>query len=219
MRAHGAAVELIPGTRQDTSTAAEARASKIFYASHNWHPFFLQGTKTLAYELWEDLGFVAPDNVIVPCGAGSNVLGCAIGFAELLRAGQIDRMPRIFAAQPENCGPIARSFLGLPAIPAVPTIAEGTSIAAPIRLPEISAALHHSGGGAVLLSEAEIGQAMLRLAGIGIYVEPTCAQVAAALARLLDAGTIKRNESTVLVLTGTGIKATPRVAELLGIQL
>jgi threonine synthase len=219
MRAHGAAVELIPGTRQDTSTAAEQRASEIFYASHNWHPFFLHGTKTLAYELWEDLGFRAPDNVIVPCGAGSNVLGCAIGFAELLRAGEIGRMPRIFAAQPENCGPIARSFLGLPAIAAMPTIAEGTSIAAPIRLPEISAALHQSGGGAVLLSEAEIGEAMLTLAGTGIYVEPTCAQVAAALARLLDAGTIKRHESTVLVLTGTGIKATPRIAELLGIPL
>ncbi|MGH7043946.1 MAG: pyridoxal-phosphate dependent enzyme, partial [Acetobacteraceae bacterium] len=74
MRAHGATVELIPGTRQDTAEAAIRRAETIFYASHNWHPFFLQGTKTLAYELWEDLGFRAPDNVIVPCGAGSNVL-------------------------------------------------------------------------------------------------------------------------------------------------
>ena len=43
-----------------------AESARIFYASHNWHPFFLHGTKTLAYELWEDLGFVAPDNVIVP---------------------------------------------------------------------------------------------------------------------------------------------------------
>ena len=81
-----------------------------FYASHNWHPFFLQGTKTLAYELWEDLGFRAPDNIIMPCGAGSNVLGCEIGFSELLRAGEIEAMPRIFAAQPANCGPIAAAF-------------------------------------------------------------------------------------------------------------
>ena len=107
MRAHGATVELIPGTRQDTAEAAIRRAEQIFYASHNWHPFFLHGTKTLAYELWEDLGFRAPDNVIVPCGAGSNVLGCAIGFDELLRAGQIDRPPRLFAAQPAACAPIA----------------------------------------------------------------------------------------------------------------
>src|SRR5271165_3162610 len=111
MRAHGATVELIPGTRQATSDAAVAASDRVFYASHNWQPFFLQGTKTLAYELWEDLGFRAPDNVIVPCGAGSNVLGCEIGFSELLRAGEIDTPPRLFAVQPENCGPIAATFL------------------------------------------------------------------------------------------------------------
>lgn len=224
MRAHGAAVELIPGTRQDTSIAAEARApraglSEIFYASHNWHPFFLQGTKTLAYELWEQLGFQAPDNVIIPCGAGSNVLGCAIGFGELLRAGAIGRMPRLFAAQPENCGPIARHVLGLPPQPAQPTMAEGTAIAAPIRLAEVSAALRGSNGGAVLVSEARIAAATLSLAGDGLYVEPTCAQAAAALETLLAQGVIRNAETTVLILTGTGLKAGPRIAELLGISL
>lgn len=219
MRAHGAHVELIPGSRQDTSSAAEARASEIFYASHNWHPFFLHGTKTLAYELWEDLGFVAPDNVIIPCGAGSNVLGCMIGFSELLRAGEIARLPRLFAAQPENCGPIARAYLGEEPVAARPTIAEGTAIAAPIRLAEVSAALRDSHGSAVLLSEAEIAAATITLAAQGLYVEPTCAQAAAAFTRLLDAGTIKAHETTVLVLTGTGIKATPRIAELLGLKL
>ena len=219
MRAAGAAVELIPGTRQATSDAAEARAASLFYASHNWHPFFLHGTKTLAYELWEDLGFRAPDNIIVPCGAGSNVLGCAIGFGELLRAGQITRLPRIFAAQPTNCGPIAAAFLGLPAGPVLPTIAEGTAIAQPIRVPEILHALRASQGGAVLLAEAEIAAATLQLAHSGVYVEPTSAQAAAAFDRLLAAGTIKSGETTVLVLTGTGLKATPRIAELLGIVL
>ena len=111
MRAHGATLELVPGTRQDTSDAAVRRAADIFYASHNWHPFFLHGTKTLAYELWEDLGFRAPDNVITPCGAGSNVLGCEIGFSELQRAGRSTRVPRIFAVQPANCAPIAAAFL------------------------------------------------------------------------------------------------------------
>jgi threonine synthase len=223
MRAHGATVELIPGTRQDTSAAAEARADSVFYASHNWHPFFLHGTKTLAYEIWEDLGFQAPDNIIMPCGAGSNVLGCEIGFSELLRAGEISAPPRLFAAQPAHCGPIAAAFLaGSEAAvdtPILPTIAEGTAIAAPIRLHEVLGALRESGGGAVMLSEAEIGQAMLDLARIGIYVEPTCAQVAAALARLLQSGAITPEQTTVLVLTGSGLKATPRIAELLGVAL
>ena len=223
MRAHGASVELIPGTRQDTADAAVRRSETVFYASHNWHPFFLQGTKTLAYELWEDLGFRAPDNVITPCGAGSNVLGCEIGFSELLRTGEIESMPRIFAAQPANCGPIAAAFLAGGAVPPgleiTPTIAEGTAIAQPIRLPEVLGVLRETQGGAVMLEESEIAQATLDLARLGIYVEPTSAQVAAALGKLLAAGTITPEQTTVLVLTGSGLKATPRIAEMLGVTL
>jgi threonine synthase len=223
MRAHGATVKLIPGTRQDTADAAVRRAETVFYASHNWHPFFLHGTKTLAYELWEDLGFRAPDNVITPCGAGSNVLGCQIGFSELLRAGEIELMPRIFAAQPANCGPIAAAFLSGEdrSVPTEmrPTIAEGTAIARPIRLTEILGTLRETRGGAVALSEEEIAAATLVLARLGIYVEPTAAQAAAAFHKLLVAGTITPEQTTVLVLTGSGLKATPRIAELLGVAL
>ena len=219
MRAHGATVELIPGTRQDTADAAVRAAGSIFYASHNWHPFFLHGTKTLAYELWEDLGFRAPDNVIVPCGAGSNVLGCGIGFDELLRAGAIERPPRIFAAQPANCAPIAASFLAgsdeFEPTEIRPTIAEGTAIARPIRLAEVLGVLDETDGGAVMLTEEEIVQATLDLARTGIYVEPTCAQVAAAFGKLLASGAVLPEQTTVLVLTGTGLKATPSIANML----
>jgi len=219
MRACGATVELVPGSRQDTAEEALRRAESVFYASHNWHPFFLQGTKTLAYELWEDLGFRAPDNVIVPCGAGSNVLGCEIGFSELLRAGQIAKVPRLFAVQPANCAPIAAAFLAgdeaASAREVLPTIAEGTAIAAPIRLHEVLGALRETQGGAVMLSEAEIVQATFDLARIGVYVEPTAAQPAGAFRKLLDAGTITPAQTTVLVLTGSGLKATPRIGELL----
>lgn len=219
MRAAGAAVELVPGNRQQTALAAEARAGHIFYASHNWHPFFLQGTKTLAYELWEDLGFEAPDHVVIPCGAGSNVLGCDIGFAELLRAGSIARAPRLWAAQPAHCGPIARTVLGLDPVPVLPTIAEGTAIAAPLRQEAVAAALRRSQGGAVLLEEAEIAAATIELAGQGLYVEPTAAQALAAYRRLIERGLIDAGARTVLVLTGSGLKATARIAELLGLAL
>jgi threonine synthase len=223
MRAHGATVELIPGSRQDTADAAVARSASVFYASHNWHPFFLQGTKTLAFELWEDLGFRAPDNVITPCGAGSNVLGCEIGFSELLRAGQIEGLPRIFAAQPANCAPIANAFMAGSDEPVPttisPTIAEGTAIARPIRLREVLGTLRQTRGGAVTLTEHEIAKATLDLARIGIYIEPTSAQAAAAFAKLLETGTITPEQTTVLVMTGTGLKATPQIGELLGIAL
>src|SRR5262252_9034679 len=85
----GADVRAIPGTRQDVTEAALAATGESFYASHNWQPFFIEGTKTLAFELWEQLGFRAPDNILVPTGYGSNILGLERGFDELERSGEI----------------------------------------------------------------------------------------------------------------------------------
>jgi threonine synthase len=216
-RAHGAAIELVPGTRQDTADEAVRQAKTIFYASHNWQPFFLQGTKTLAYELWEDLGFRAPDNIVIPTGAGSNVLGCDIGFSELARRGEIARAPRLFAAQPAHCAPFAAAFaagaLECPVIEPKPTIAEGTAIVRPVRGREAIAALRNSGGAAVAVSEAEIEAAARALARVGLYVEPTSAVAAAGFSALLRAGAVGAEEATVVVLTGSGLKATQRWGE------
>jgi threonine synthase len=110
MRPAGPTSRRSRASRQDVSDAALAEAETTFYASHNWQPFFLEGTKTVAYEIWEQLGFRAPDNVIAPAGGGSNVIGCHIGFRELLAAGQIERMPRIFGIQATHCGPVAAAF-------------------------------------------------------------------------------------------------------------
>lgn len=218
MRAYGAEVELVPGTRQNTAEEAERQATHIFYASHNWQPFFLQGTKTLAYELWEDLGFRAPDNIIIPTGAGSNVLGCDIGFDELMRSGEIRSLPRLFAVQPENCAPIHASFTAgtearVPVEPK-PTIAEGTAIAHPVRLREVLHAIRRSGGSTVTVSEEEIVAALRELSANGLYAEPTSAGAVAGLSKLLAAGTIRPGDITVVILTGSGLKATQRIGEL-----
>jgi threonine synthase len=219
MRAMGAEVELVPGPRQATADEAVRQSDSVFYASHNWQPFFLEGTKTLAYELWEDLGFRAPDNVIIPTGAGSNVLGCDLGFGELVRAGEIARLPRLFAVQPAACAPFAAAVDAggetTPEIAPQPTIAEGTAIARPVRPREVLAAIRRSGGGTVAVSEDAIRAATLDLGReTGLYAEPTSAQAAAALAMLVEAGRIHREETTVVVLTGSGLKATQRIGEL-----
>src|SRR6185312_11258285 len=108
--ASGATVEAIPGSRQAATDAALAAVGQSFYASHNWQPFFIEGTKTLAYELWEQLGFRAPDNILVPTGYGSNILGLERGFDELERNGEIDRRPRLFAVQAANCAAFAAAW-------------------------------------------------------------------------------------------------------------
>lgn len=220
IRAFGAEVQLVEGPREESEYEAIRQSENIFYASHNWHPFFLQGTKSIAYELWEDLGFKAPDNVIIPAGAGSNVLGCHIGFSELLASGQISKLPRLFAAQPLNCSPIDASFKAGsdgPVERAVkPTIAEGTAIKRPIRLPELLKAIRESGGGTLALAEAQIAAAVRRLAGMGLYAEPTSSSAAAALELLQASGAIKASETTVVLLTGTGLKSTQFMTELFG---
>jgi threonine synthase len=219
VRAYGADVQLVEGPREESQNEAIRQSKQIFYSSHNWQPFFLQGTKSIAYELWEDFDFEAPDNVIIPVGAGSNLLGCHIGFSELLAAGQIAKLPRLFAAQPLNCSPLDASFqagVDTPVPRAVDkTIAEGTAIAHPLRLREMIQALRETGGETVAVTEDEIVAALKRLARIGLFVEPTSAGAAAALTKLIERNVITASERTVVVISGTGIKTASAIAELL----
>ncbi len=212
VRAYGADIELVPGPREATEAAAIELASEIFYASHNWHPFFLQGTKTLGYEIWEDLGFKVPDNIIIPAAAGSNLLGCYIAFKELIASGEAKRLPRLFASQPANCAPLHASFhagaTDFVETHFKPTIAEGTAIKRPIRLREMLDALRESGGGTVAVQEDEIADASLELSARGLYVEPTSAHAAAAFAQLSADDRIEAGDETVVILTGTGLKDT-----------
>ncbi|MFC5947206.1 pyridoxal-phosphate dependent enzyme [Pseudonocardia lutea] len=218
-RAHGAAVDLVPGSRQATADEAVRRSAEVFYASHNWHPFFLQGTKLLAYEIWEDLDFTAPDAVVLPCGAGSLVLGCHLGFSELLAAGAIDRRPRLLVAQPRHCSPLVAAFEAgeeVVAPAAWPhTIAEGTAIAQPVRDREVLAAVRASGGAMVAVPEGEIGPAALALARRGLYAEPTSAQVVPAIRAFRSRGVLQPGERVVAVLTGSALKAADALRELL----
>lgn len=217
--AGGADVVTIRGTRQDVADEAMRMSSEIFYASHNWVPFFAEGTKTLAYELWEQLGFKAPDNVVVPLGYGSNVAGCERGFGELVRNGEIPKMPRIFGVQAANCAPYFNAYKAgvdhMVPTTVTPTIAEGIASSKPTRVIEALRAVRDTGGAIVAVSEDEIVNALGTLARKGLYVEPTSASAAAGLTQLLNSGAIKPGEATVLVLTGTGLKASEKIGELL----
>jgi threonine synthase len=219
VRAYGAEIQLVEGPREESEAEAIRQSDKIFYASHNWQPFFLEGTKTQAYELWEDFNFKIPDNIIISVGAGSSVLGCYLGFKELLAAGQIDRLPRLFVAQPLNCSPIDASFkagsITPVSRPVDKTIAEGTAIKHPMRLRQILTALKESGGETVAIPEEKIATALRKLCHAGMFVEPTSSTALAAFESLTAAGTIKQNENTVVMLSGTGLKAATTVADLL----
>ncbi len=229
--AHGASVHAISGSREETAAAAIAAVERegIFYASHVYNPFFFQGTKTYAFEIWEQLGWKAPAVLVLPVGNGTLVLGAYYGFRDLLRAGLIERMPRFLAIQAEGCAPLARAFQRGEAV-AEPIIntgteAEGIAIAAPARSRHILAAVRETQGAIITVSDTAITAARAALARHGFYVEPTAAAPYAGFLEYLagmQSGRLPSNhqpvfsddprspasgEQVVIPLCGAGLKA------------
>lgn len=219
--AYGATVYPVSGTRDDVSRAAELAAAQPgnAYATHNWHPFFVEGVKTWAFEAWEQLGFVTPDAVIAPAGSGSIVLGAYRAFSALKAGGEIERLPRIYAAQAAACAPLVAALNAQASetspFDRQPSIAEGIMIANPVRGRELLEALRASPGGAVAVDEDDIEMALVELARNGIYVEPTSATAFGAWQKLVSSGEIRAGERVVALMTGHGLKATSAIAKML----
>lgn len=205
---HGAVVQVVPGTREDVAIAAAAAvtAGEAWYASHVYNPWFIEGTQTLAFELWEQLGRRAPATLVLPAGNGTLVLGAWRGFSRLAAAGLCSRRPAIVAVQAAACAPLAEAFaagLSQPAsIDPGPTAAEGVAVARPARGAQVLAAVAESGGRLISVGEEEIATARVELARAGWFVEPTAA-LAWAGARVLGPAA----EPVVVVLGGAGLKA------------
>lgn len=202
--AYGARVVRVPGTREDVARAAH-RAPGL-YASHCWDPLFFHGTKTIAFELWEQLGGRAPDWVVSPVGHGTLLLGLALGFRELVAAGSIVRLPRLIAVQSAECAPLAGPALGR-APGRGRTVAEGIRVWTPVRAVEIAAAVRESDGRWVVVEDAETLAAQARLGAEGLFVEPTAAVAAAAAWRLSEDGELPTGSTVVVPLTGHGLKS------------
>ncbi len=211
--AYGAELKLVPGNRMATTEAVKQAAENTCYASHNWHPFFLEGTKTLAYEITEQLEGNVPAHVICPIGFGSIYLGLYLGFQELHEAGVIDRVPRLLGVQPEICCPIYNAYRDkTPTISRMPqtgqTLAEGITAELPIRGEMILEAIHWTNGAFITIDDADIKAGMKTLANKGLYVEPTSAVVIKGYEKFKAAGIIQEDDVVVSILTGIGLKAS-----------
>ncbi len=214
---YGAGLHRIPGSREDTSAAVTQAAQTTYYASHSWNPFFFHGTKTFAFEVCEQLGWKAPDTLILPAGNGTLLLGAAIGFDELLQAGVIERLPRLVAVQAEACAPLEEAFTAGQSVPAAidkrDTLAEGIAIAEPVRGKQILQAVRKSDGAFVTVTEDEILSALKAMSRQGYYIEPTAAATIAGVARYLPE--TRPGEVIVSVFTGHGLKATEKLSHTL----
>ncbi len=213
MEAVGARVIRVPGPRQAAAEAVRAVTETTFYASHGWDPAYRVGTATAAYEIAEQLAWLAPDSVVAPVGNGTLILGLAAGFARLRRDGVVGSVPRLYAVQAEACAPLAEAWrIGgdePAAVTPAPTIAEGIAVARPARGTRILAAIRGTAGRVLSVGESSIRQALSELHGRGWYVEPTSA-VALAGAAVLG-GELGR--TAVVVLTGSGMKSGESVRD------
>ncbi len=217
IQSYGASLKRVPGSREDTARAVWDAAQKDYYASHSWNPFFFHGTKTFAFEVWEQLDWKAPDTVIVPVGNGTLLLGAWLGFGELLNAGMIRETPRIIGVQSTLCAPLAKAFQEgskkIPSIHPQETLAEGIAIAEPVRGEQIVEVVKKSGGGFIAVDDEEIKESLLWIFRRGFYIEPTSAATVAGIFKYLESA--GPEEIIVSVLTGHGLKATEKILKIL----
>ncbi len=205
IKAFGAEVIRISGPRSAVTAAALAAAKDAYDVGHARDDSFLEGTKTIAFELFEELGDALTD-VIMPVGHGTVLIGLAMGFADLVAARRIERPPRLHGAQSEACAPLVRGApLGRPAsVVRQPSIADGIRIPEPTRAERSFAAVRHSGGRWVAVQEEAIERAWRAAAGSGVLMEPTSATA------LAGAQALGLPQGTVVIITGSGLKALER---------
>ena len=171
-------------------------------------PYGVEGYKTIAHEIFFQLGGSFPARMLVPTSGGDAIYGPWKGFCELRALGAPGDLPRMIAVQAAGCGPIVRGWrAGATTVPVHPdprTIA--VSIADETGGPASLRAVAESGGTAEAVSESAILDAMRRLAGQGIAVEPSSAASVAAALELAARGELGTDEDVVCVLTGAGVK-------------
>jgi threonine synthase len=213
IRLRGARVAEHPGSIADAGRAAAAEASRTGFLSVATfrEPGRLEGKKTMAYEILEELGRV-PDAIVYPCGGGTGIVAMARAFDEMEELRWIgSERPRLFAVQAEGCAPIADAFRRgadrAEPWPEPATRAAGLCVPSPFADREILAALRRTGGGAVAVAEQEIFRAGASLAASeGILPCPEGAAAAAGLSRLVSDGAIRAADTVVLFQTGTALK-------------
>ncbi|HBC47102.1 MAG TPA: threonine synthase [candidate division Zixibacteria bacterium] len=173
------------------------------------NPFTGEGKKSAALEIARDLGRV-PDSVICPVGDGCIIGSLYKGFSDLLGLGLIDKLPRLYGIQAIGASPLVSAFVmdGEPIIlSATETIADSISVGYPRDAAKALRAVRTTGGAMLAVTEEEIllAQRILAQNG-GIFVEPAAAASYAGLLKLTESGQIDKDETTVVLLTGHGLK-------------
>jgi threonine synthase len=191
------------------------------YLVNSINPFRIEGQKTVAFELAEQLEWRVPDHLVVPGGNLGNSSAFGKGFRELMRAGLIDRQPQITVIQAEGAAPFAHFYSERQYDSSghdrfvneehPQTLASAIKIGAPVSWPKAWRAVTETGGSVITVTEQEIADAKAVIGRDGIGCEPASATTVAGIKRLVSDGAIKDHETVVAVLTGHLLKDTDYV--------
>jgi threonine synthase len=188
------------------------------FVNVNLRPYYAEGSKTLAFEIAEQLGFQLPDRVIVPIASGSLFTKIGKGFAEWRELGLLDgELPKMNGAQAEGCAPVASAFASGQEVcrPVKPdTIAKSLAIGNPADGPYALELARETGGTIDSVSDEEIRRGIALLAQTtGIFTETAGGVTAATLAKLARRGEIDPDERVVIAITGDGLKTLDAVRD------
>jgi len=222
---YGGTLVSVKGTYDDVNRLCAELTSEHpswAFVNVNVRTYYAEGSKTLAFEVAEQLGWEAPDHVIVPIASGSQLTKVAKGFAELGKVGLLDAEPsvRISGAQAAGCAPVATAFAdGTDAIkPVKPaTIAKSLSIGNPADGWYALQAIRSSGGACAAVTDEEIVEGIRLLARTeGIFAETAGGVTIATLAKLAAGGQVRRDERVVALVTGHGLKTVEALSGKVG---
>jgi threonine synthase len=212
-RHYGAEVHLVPGTIADAGRwLREHGPREAFDVSTLKEPYRVEGKKTMAYELYEQLEGDLPEVILYPTGGGTGLVGMWKAFSEMRALGwPLPRLPRLISVQMEGCAPVAKGFLEgadvTAAWPDARTRVWGLRVPSPIGGFICLRALRETGGDAITIAEDDALDATSRLAArTGLDICPEGGAAYAALEALLARGSISATDRVVVFNTGTGLK-------------
>ncbi len=216
----------VDGTYDDVNRLATELAGEHedwAFVNVNVRPYYAEGSKTLAYEVAEQLGWRLPDQVVVPIASGSQLTKVDKGFRELTELGLVQQAAyRVFGAQATGCSPVSAAFKAGRdvVVPVRPdTIARSLAIGAPADGPYVLDAVRRTHGAIEDVTDAEVVEGIRLLARTeGIFAETAGGVTVACAKKLVECGQLDPDAETVLLITGDGLKTLDAIEAHLGLR-
>jgi threonine synthase len=220
---YGAKFVAVEGTYDDANRVASiiGDSKGIGIVNINMRPYYVEGSKTLAFEVAEQLNWELPDHLIIPVGSGAMLNAICKGFEELHELGLVDSLEnlKITAAQPHGCAPVVDAFkkkVEVIPVERPKTIAKSLAIGDPGDGRYVLKRLSQYNGFAEEVTDEEIVDGILMLAKTeGIFTEPAGGVSVAVLRKLVEEDKIDKDEKVVCYVTGNGLKATESIVDVL----